>query len=372
MKDITGIVVSHNTLELLQNAYESVRKFHPDMKIIIIDGSDKTDPCYLYARSLASDITTVYAGGYNIGHGRGMDMAIGICETRFALIFDSDIVMHKSPIQKMLDMMEEDTYGVGYTEKTAYDGHEYGHFPEHKDQPFMYMLHPFFQLLQISEYYKFHKYVHHGSPCYKAALDIHKQGLTDKIIKCLPGLGHTHGKGIAWSAVPGEWIKHDTAGTRKERVRRGQAEIEPWEEEKKGTIVLITPTGARKDQFELCVRWMKNQTYTGAVTWIIIDDAVPVTTDIITEDFRENWTIIKTYPEPTWEVGQNTQERNTKAGLETMRNNCDLENIEAIFIIEDDDYYKPYYLEKMMMAKQNYWIWGETNTIYYNVVHRNL
>ena len=94
----------------------------------------------------------------------------------------------------------------------------------------MYMLHPFFHLLQISEYYKFAPYVHHGAPCFKAARDIHLKGLTDKIIKRFPGLGHTHGKGFVWSAVPGEWIKHDTAGTRKSRVKRGKQEIEQgWE-----------------------------------------------------------------------------------------------------------------------------------------------
>jgi hypothetical protein len=167
---------------------------------------------------------------YNIGHGRGMDLAIRQVKTRFALIFDSDIVMIKSPLQIMLDMMESDTYGIGYIEKSAYDGFEYGAKSQHKNQPFMYMLHPFFHLLQVSEYFKFHPYVHHGAPCFKAALDIHNKGLTDKIIKVLPGLGHTHGKGHVWDAVKPLWVIHDTAGTRKDRVKRGKPEIEPgWE-----------------------------------------------------------------------------------------------------------------------------------------------
>lgn len=200
------------------------------MQLIIIDGSDKDDSCYSYVISLASELTTVGICGYNIGHGRGMNAAIGMCRTRFALIFDSDIVFIKSPVQLMLDMMEEDTYGVGYIEKSGFDGYEYGAHPHHKNQGFMYMLHPFFHLLQISEYYKFHPYIHHGAPCFKAALDIHNHGLTDKVIKVFPGLGHTHGQGWCWSAVPGEWILHDTAGTRNDRVKRGKPEIEGiWE-----------------------------------------------------------------------------------------------------------------------------------------------
>jgi hypothetical protein len=226
MQDITGITVSHNTASLLKGAYESVRKFHPEMMIIIVDGSDPEDECRKYVESLESPYTTLALAQGNIGHGLGMDLAIKMVKTKYALIFDSDIVMLKSPLWTMYNMMEPDTYGVGYIEKTGYDGFEYGAQPHHKGQGYMIMLHPFFHLLQVSEYFKFHPYVHHGAPAFLAALDIHKKGLSEKIIKVLPGLGHTHGKGWCWSAVPGEWVLHDTAGTRKDRVKRGKSEIE--------------------------------------------------------------------------------------------------------------------------------------------------
>jgi hypothetical protein len=196
------------------------------MPLIIIDGSDEQDPCREYVRSLSSDITTVGLCAYNIGHGRGMDSGIRMCKTPFVLIFDSDIVFLKSPVQQMLEMMEDDTLGVGYMEKTGLDGYEYGAKAHHKEQGFMYMMHPFFHLLQIKEYFKYFPYTQHGAPCYKQALDVHRRGLTDKVYKRFPGLGHTHGKGWSWSPVPGEWIRHDTAGTRKDRVRRGKPEID--------------------------------------------------------------------------------------------------------------------------------------------------
>jgi hypothetical protein len=200
------------------------------MKLIIIDGSDQNDPCRNYVKSLASEKTIVALCNYNIGHGRGMDAAIRMCKTQFALIFDSDTEFVKSPVEEMLNMMEEDTLGVGYMEKTAFDGYEYGAKPQHKNQGYMYMMHPFFHLLQVPEYFKYHPYVHHGAPCYKTALDVHNRGLTDKVYKRFPGLGHTAGKGWCWNPVPPVWIIHNTAGTRKERVKRGKSEIEPgWE-----------------------------------------------------------------------------------------------------------------------------------------------
>jgi len=230
LTEVTALTVSHNTKNLLERAVDSFRKFHPDMKLIIIDGSDYSDPCFNYTRNLANGLTSVWCMGYNIGHGRGMDFGIRQIKTRYGLIFDSDVEFIKSPVSHMLDMMDENTYGIGYLEKSAYDGFEYGAKQEHRGKPSMMMLHPFFMLLQVSEYFKFHPFVHHGAPCFKAALDIHKHGLTSRIIKSFPGLGHTSGQGFVWSAVPPVWIRHDTAGTRKERLKRGLRDIEgQWE-----------------------------------------------------------------------------------------------------------------------------------------------
>ena len=134
-------------------------------------------------------------------------------------------------------------------------------------------------------------------------------------------------------------------------------------------IVLITPTGCRKDQFNICQQLMKKQTYTGEVVWIIVDDFEPRTTDMVTEDFRPNWTIIKEYPQPFWQLGYNTQGRNISVGINAL-DRYKSEEIEGIFIIEDDDYYKPEYLDEMVKRLPGYLLIGETNTIYYNVAFR--
>lgn len=135
-------------------------------------------------------------------------------------------------------------------------------------------------------------------------------------------------------------------------------------------IVLITPTGGRPKQFELCVQWMKRQTYTGKVVWIVVDDCVPITTDIITEDFREKWHIIKRHPKPVWRKGLNTQSRNLKIGIDIVKA-FPQDWVEAIFIIEDDDYYRPTYLETMVKALQGFSLAGEVKTVYYNVNNRS-
>jgi hypothetical protein len=135
-------------------------------------------------------------------------------------------------------------------------------------------------------------------------------------------------------------------------------------------LALITPTGCRRDQINICAKLMKAQTYQGKVLWIIVDDGLPLTTELIPDNFRDNWTIVKIYPQPFWEPGQNTQGRNIAAGINYLKANYTGKDIEGIFIIEDDDYYKPVYLERMVAYLPFGDIIGETKTIYYNVQWR--
>jgi hypothetical protein len=135
-------------------------------------------------------------------------------------------------------------------------------------------------------------------------------------------------------------------------------------------IALITPTGVRADQFILCAKWMQRQDYKESVLWIIVDDGVLITTNCVQPGFRDNWEIVKVYPKPSWNKNSNTQGRNIGAGIETLLNNKNIDQIKAVFIIEDDDYYRANYLTEMMKRFGTYWLIGETNTIYYNVQWR--
>ena len=129
-------------------------------------------------------------------------------------------------------------------------------------------------------------------------------------------------------------------------------------------IALITPTGGRQDQILLCAEFMRRQTYTGPVLWLIVDDCRPRTTDFIRDNFRDKWVIQKIHPKPIWQPGQNTQGRNIAAAIDVLKVHNE---IEAIFIIEDDDYYKPNYLDEMMARFPGYDLIGETHTVYYNL-----
>jgi hypothetical protein len=354
---ITGITVCHNTKDFIERAHMSVRQFHPNMQIIIIDGSDKTDSCYTYVDRLANDKTRIFHASTNVGHGRGICYAITNVKTPFVLIFDSDIEMLKSPVQAMLDMMEDDTYGVGYTEKTAFDGHEWGANPIHAKQGWMRMLHPCFCLIQLKEYGKYNPFIHHGAPAVNTCLDIHRRGLSDKVIKDFPGLGHSSGKGFVWEGKPREFIKHDPAGTRNHRKSKGLEEIEgTWEKVvdpgiRGGGITCITCTGDRPLAFSLCERWMKNQIMQPN-QWVIVDDGrIPSN--------KPNLDIVNyIYRAPKSNDPKHTMILNLEEAIKHITN-------EKIIIIEDDEYYSPTYISEMSKRLDQYELVGIGRSKYY-------
>lgn len=227
---VTGLTVCSNTPELIKRAYESIRKFYPEMTIIIVDGSDPISECSRYCQSLKSSRARIMEMRYNIGHGRGMDAGMKWIGTPLALIFDSDIEMIAPPLEAMYKMMTSDTYGVGWIETVGSDGFEYGVHEFHKQETPTRYLHPYFQLISVKEYFRFPPYVHHGAPCFKTMNAIKNAGLSEEILIEFPGLGHTQGEGHNWKSRPSPYVLHETQGTRQDRRDKGMPEIEPgWE-----------------------------------------------------------------------------------------------------------------------------------------------
>jgi len=120
------------------------------------------------------------------------------------------------------------------------------------------------------------------------------------------------------------------------------------------TLNLLTPTGARPEAFANCVKHMKAQTYDGPVRWVIVDDGPePMKTPSVND-----WEIVHARPEPFWKPGQNTQARNLREGLAHINPNGPL------VIIEDDDEYAPWWLDKCAEWLKHHDLVGEAPSIY--------
>jgi GT2 family glycosyltransferase len=199
MIDVTGIVVCYNTTRLIEIAYNSIRKFYPNMPIIIVDASNVGTPCAAYVDGLKSDKTTVITPGRNVGHGRGMHLGITHAKTKYALIFDSDIEVVSDCVPAMLEKMEEHTFGIGHVLHVDIRGNATKRRPGKLAIPY---LHPFFHLINIQNYMKYKPYVHNGAPCLSTMYDLYRRKLSGKVLINFPTLT--------------DHIKHKGRGTREQ------------------------------------------------------------------------------------------------------------------------------------------------------------
>lgn len=118
-------------------------------------------------------------------------------------------------------------------------------------------------------------------------------------------------------------------------------------------VTIITPTGGRQEAFSLCEKFMARQTYQGPVQWIVVDDCNPPTKITQEQQYVRG--------PKQWAQGINTQRYNMDAALPLIEGNY-------VFIIEDDDWYAPHYIDRMVnLMQQGFEVVGEANNKYYDV-----
>lgn len=122
-------------------------------------------------------------------------------------------------------------------------------------------------------------------------------------------------------------------------------------------LCVLTPTGARPEAFAKCVEYMQAQTYADPVRWIIVDDGP----EAMPTPAIEGWQVAHVRPHPLWEPGQNTQSRNLLEGLALV------DPGDRVVIVEDDDQYAPWWLERVNEWLDSDDLVGEGGSVYYNL-----
>jgi glycosyltransferase involved in cell wall biosynthesis len=207
MQDITALVVSYKAKEALQTTYNSFRRFYPAMPLIIIEGSPKKHPCRDYAVSLDA---TVVECNYNIGHGRGMNVGICLADTRYVLIFDSDIEFIAPCVEKMLELFDENVVTVGEQYEMGIKGIRSVNVP---------YVHPWFHIIDREMYFKYFPYVHSGAPTHIHNADIYLRGHAGDAYRNFPVAKYVrHFKGGTRA------INDDIDGKKAER-KSGEADV---------------------------------------------------------------------------------------------------------------------------------------------------
>ena len=186
MQDVTAITVNYNTPDLVKRAIRSIRKFYPELFIYVINLSTDKKNIRLINGAL-------YQINKNIGHGPGLHYGLQRVTTKYALCFDSDIVMKRPPIEIMVERCNG-KYGVGPVVQVNKFGVDV------KGKNIISYLHPHFMLLNVEEYFKWHPLINHGAPCLKTMLEMHSKGRSSDLLV---------------NMNVGEYILHEGRGTRK-------------------------------------------------------------------------------------------------------------------------------------------------------------
>jgi hypothetical protein len=180
MGKVKIVSVHYKTPDLIYNQYNSVRKFYPEIKYEIIDGSDdgkkyfvdleKKDPNFVVRRF-----------GYNIHHGPGMDYAIKNSSEEFLLILDSDVSLKSTLIEPMI----KDFTGIskGLRIMINKDGVSSLQSNRTENQNFSYpYIHPYCMLIDRNKYISFKPFKKHGAPCIDFMMDVYEKGQSDQLI----------------------------------------------------------------------------------------------------------------------------------------------------------------------------------------------
>jgi hypothetical protein len=189
LDNVTCATVVYRTPKLIEDCYKTLRSFYPTVKYILIDNSGG-DSCTELMRSwLPNDPNLkLIELPENIGHGYGMHRAIEESKTDFLFIFDSDIVFRRGEfLEPMLELMEWDTYGVGWLLDLDMGGRN---IPRNFDGEILVYLFDGFWFVNKNRYYKFHKLHKYGLPLFKAMHEIHEQKLDKRILKSFPLKDH--------------------------------------------------------------------------------------------------------------------------------------------------------------------------------------
>lgn len=119
-------------------------------------------------------------------------------------------------------------------------------------------------------------------------------------------------------------------------------------------ITLITPTGNRPEAFALLEKHMSLQVFTGKYEfeWLVVDDGTPAVKVTRGQKYLRG--------PKEWADGINTQRLNLDAVIGQVTG-------DYVFIIEDDDYYSPRYLQTMINLLQTVSAVGLSRAKYYNV-----
>lgn len=108
IENVTVIVPSHNTVNHLKNTYTSIRKFYPNIPLIIIDDAS-TDGTDEWLMSLSDSNLTIIVDRTRKGHTFWYDEGMRLAKTDICAILHSDMMIGPLYFENLLKNLKKNT-----------------------------------------------------------------------------------------------------------------------------------------------------------------------------------------------------------------------------------------------------------------------
>jgi glycosyltransferase involved in cell wall biosynthesis len=171
---ITCVIINYQTPDLTKTALTSLRKFYPQVPILLIDNGSKDNSLEILNKIADGnpDLIKLVANEKNLHHGPAMHQATGLLEDEFILFLDSDCeVMKGGFVEEMLATLKADSnnYAVGkliHMNKRGFDVN-----PSARSIKY---IRPICMSVRKSLYKQLIPFQYHGAPCLKNMIGAEK------------------------------------------------------------------------------------------------------------------------------------------------------------------------------------------------------
>jgi hypothetical protein len=155
LSDVTVVIPQRKTKDFTQLCVESLLRFYPDIKMLIIDGDSQDDSTlYIMYKALTNPNITYYNHIGRNSHGEILDYAIhNLVTTHYMLTMDSDTITNRGGwIEQLLKQFEQNDnlYATGSLMLVSYNNYGVG-LPQDESDILRYA-HPSCSMYRISIY----------------------------------------------------------------------------------------------------------------------------------------------------------------------------------------------------------------------------
>lgn len=162
---VTAVVINFQTPDLTRRAVASLRRWYPDLPLLLIDNGSKDDSSTrLHALAGESTATTtLLRNSRNLHHGPAMDQALHCLSTDEVFFLDSDCVIVKEGIlERLLEALHSDGRAYAAGKRIFMNSRGFDVAPGPRAHPY---IRPICMLLRRRTYLTLPPFRRHGAPC---------------------------------------------------------------------------------------------------------------------------------------------------------------------------------------------------------------